>query len=103
MLRSQHDSLMVVADLSEKLKGKLAQLYEHQEHIYLLSQAGLSSLHLPSQTLDQINLDFVLTSAQNPNTKTIYYLTNTHQLKAIKNNQLKVIPHLPHCKPTKRY
>ncbi len=95
LLRSQHDSLMVVADLSEKLKGKLAQLYEHQEHIYALSQAGLSSLHLPTQTLEQINLDLVLTSAQNPNTKTIYYLTNTHQLKAIKNNQLKVIPHLP--------
>ncbi|MFD2697675.1 histidine kinase [Mesonia sediminis] len=95
LLRSQHDSLMVVADLSEKLKGKLAQLYEHQEHIYALSQAGLSSLHLPTQTLEQINLDLVLTSAQNPNTRTIYYLTNTHQLKAIKNNQLKVIPHLP--------
>ena len=91
LLKTQKDSLQVVANLSPYLKGKLAEIYPVKNKLYLTSQAGLLTYHCDRDKLLQLNTESILATWQDPKTQAIYYFNDRNEFKRISSEKIETL------------
>ena len=91
LLKTQKDSLQVVANLSPYLKGKLAEIYPVKNKLYLTSQAGLLTYDCDRDKLLQLNTESILATWQDPKTQAIYYFNDRNEFKRISAEKIETL------------
>ncbi|SHI36856.1 Y_Y_Y domain-containing protein [Mesonia phycicola] len=91
LLKTEKDSLVVVANLTPYLKGKLAQINVINNILYISSQNGLLTYNLENKQLNTLHKENILTTWQNPETKAIYYINHKDEFKKITNNHIETL------------
>ena len=91
LLKTQKDSLQVVANLSPYLKGKLAEIYPVKNKLYLTSQAGLLTYDCNQNKLLQLNTESILATWQDPKTQAIYYFNDRNEFKRISAEKIETL------------